>query len=88
MWRVTPRAKLLTGAGLPEPVLIERAAGIGHRLLVGRVAGTTTLTWGGVAEAGLFVKFFLIIIVIATALPGRASRDIGYNGEVAIVGIV
>ena len=68
--------------------LVERAAGVGCRLLISRIAGTTTLVRQDAAETGLFVIFVVIIIVVTATLPGGPTGDGSYYQEVAIVGIV
>jgi hypothetical protein len=89
--RVAPRAEFLGDAALAESVfnnLVERAAGVGHRLLVSRIAGTTTLAGRHAAEASSFVVFIFVIIVVTATLPGGPTGNGGYYREVAIVGIV
>jgi len=89
--RVASRAELLGDAALTKSLfddLIERAAGVGYRLLVSRIAGTTTLPGGDAAEAGSLVVFVFVIVIVTATLPGGPTGDSGYYGEVAIVGIV
>jgi hypothetical protein len=53
--RVASQAKLLGDPALTKSVfndLVERAAGVGCRLLVSRIAGTTTLAGRDAAEQG------------------------------------
>jgi hypothetical protein len=94
VWRVAPRAELLVNAvGLLTKsllnYLVEGAAGVGYRLLIGGVAGAATLAGRGAAETGPFVKLILISIIVVTAtLPSGTVREWSYDGEVAIVGVV
>ncbi len=69
--------------------LLERAAGIGQRLLICRIAGAATLTRRGTTEASLVFEFFSITIIVFTAtLPRRAARERSDYRKVAIVGVV
>lgn len=89
--RVASRAKLLADPALTKSAfndLVERAAGVGCRLLVSRITGTTTLAGRDAAEAGSLVVFVVVIIVVTATLPGGPMGDSGYYREVAIVGIV
>jgi hypothetical protein len=94
VWRVAPRAELLVNAAvlLTKSLLnylVEGAAGVGYRLLIGGVAGAATLAGRGAAETSPFVKFILISIVVVTAtLPSGTVRELSYDREVAIVGVV
>ena len=89
--RVASRAELLGDAALTKSVfndLVERAAGVGDRLLVSRVAGTTTLSWRDAAETSSFVVFIFVIVVVTVTLPGGPTGNGDYYREVAVVRIV
>jgi len=90
--RVASGAELLADAGLTNTLLddlLERAAGIGQRLLICRIAGAATLTRRGTTEASLVFEFFSITIIVFTAtLPRRAARERSDYRKVAIVGVV
>ena len=79
-------------AGLVDTLLndlLERAAGKGQRLLVGRVAGAAALPGRDASEASALVEFFSINIIFLTAtLPSWAAGDKSYDGEVAVVGVM